>query len=128
MPTLTDETRNAACDAALDLINQGSANPNGTLVIGTAEMAVELVTLQLSAIAFTPAIAGTATANTIAPGLTATAGEAAIAEIRDRDGNTVLTLSVGVTGSGMDIELANTTLVPGITFTIDSLSVTLPEE
>jgi len=62
--TISTAARNAACDAIVDLLDVGSADANGDLVIQTSGD-VEVATLALSNPAFGDAVGGVATANTI---------------------------------------------------------------
>lgn len=68
--------RNTLADACVDLIDAGTTDPNGDLVIMTSADA-EVATLPCSDPAFGAAAAGTATANAISDDTDAAGGTAA---------------------------------------------------
>ena len=123
--TLATAVRNAMADACVDLIDVGSANPAGLIRIGTAGMATILAELDFANPAFGAAAAGVATANAIADETNApNTGTAAEFDIQDRDRNTLVSGSVGV--SGEDINFNTVSITAGDTVSITSLTVTMP--
>ena len=123
---LTTGARNAACNAIVDLIDVGSTDANGDLVIRTAADA-ELATLAFSNPAFGDAVSGVATANAIADDTSATGGGVAANFItQNRNKAEVCEGSVGTTGSGEDLELSSTTVNNGDTVSISSFTATMP--
>lgn len=145
MPSITNVAAIAACDAVVDLVDVGSADLNGDLVIydatggvpATVEDAittqVTLTRVELQDPAFSAAIDG-------APGGVASllgvplsdlaidaTGTAAFARIHDRDNNAVMQLTVTVVGGGGELQLNSVALQVGATFTIVSGTITMPE-
>ena len=118
--TLSTATRNAACNAIVDLIDAGTGA--GTLEIQDSGN-TEIATLTFSDPAFGNAATGVATANAITSDTSATGGTAAKFEIKDGDSDTVLSGSVGT--SGADLNLNTLTIGAGATVSIDSLTVTV---
>lgn len=121
--TLTTAARNAACNALVDLIDGGSTDANGDLVIMTSGDA-EVATLACANPAFGDAAAGVATANAIADDTNATGGTAALFKFDDRDNNEVFRGSVGT--SGADLNLSSLNIGAGDTVSVSSFTVTMP--
>jgi hypothetical protein len=121
--TLTTTARNAACDAVVDLIDTGTGDANGDIVIMTSSD-VEVATLAFANPAFGDAATGVATANTIAADTTATGGTAALFKFQNRDNNEVLRGSVATSGS--DLNLSSLSIGAGDTISISSFTVTMP--
>jgi hypothetical protein len=121
--TLTAGARNAACDAVVDLIDVGSADANGDLVIMTSGDA-EVATLACSNPAFGAAATGVATADTISDDTNATGGTAALFKFQNRDNAEVFRGSVGT--SGEDLNLSSVTIGAGDTVSVSSFTVTMP--
>lgn len=121
--TLTTTARNAACDAIVDLIEVGSTDANGDLVIRTAGD-VEVATLAFSNPAFGNSATGVATASAISDDTNATGGTAANFIFQDRDNTEVLEGSVGT--SGEDLNLSSVSIGAGDTVSVTSFTVTMP--
>jgi len=121
--TLVTGTRNAACNAVVDLIDVGTTDANGDLVFMTSGD-VEVATLAFSATAFGAASAGVATANTISDDTNATGGTVALFKMQDRDNAEVLRGTVAV--SGGDINLSSLSVGATDTVSVTSLTVTMP--
>lgn len=128
--------RNAACDAAVDLVDAGAAA--GVLKVytgaqpatpATAATGTLLATLTFSDPAFGAASAGTAVAAAISDDLAVDAtGTAGWFRIEDSDGNALFDGSVGLTGSGADLEFDAVGWVAGGIVSITSLQITFPME
>lgn len=123
--TLTTAARNAACDAIVDLIDGGSGDANGDLVIMTSGD-VEVATLACNATAFGDAASGIATAATISSDTSATGGTAALFKFQDKSNAEVFRGTVTATGGGGDIELSSVSVGVGETVSITSFTVTMP--
>lgn len=131
---LATATRNAACDAVVDLLDGGPAA--GTIKIytgsqpATANDAVTgtlLATITLADPAFGASASGVATlAGTPLSATGVAAGTAGWARLADSTGATVMDGSVTATGGGGQIELATTTISVGVTVQITSGTVTMP--
>lgn len=131
---LPTATRNASCDAVVDLFDGGPAA--GTIKIYTGSQPASandaasgtlLATITLADPAFGASSTGVATmAGTPLSGTGVAAGTAGWARFADSTGATVLDGSVTVTGSGGQIELSSTTIAIGTTVTITSGIVTMP--
>lgn len=132
----------AACDAVVDLVDAGSTNPEGRLLIyagsvpADADAALGGATLLATLNMSNPAFGNAADA---APGATATAaaisddtsadatGTATFFRIQDRDGTAVIQGSCGATGSGEDLELSTVSVEAGVIVSVTSLTYTQPE-
>jgi hypothetical protein len=124
--TLTASARNAACDAIVDLVDGGSSDSTGDLVLMTAGD-VEVATLAFSNPAFGASSAGVATANALSNDASATGGTATKCKVVDRDNVTVWEGTVGITGSGEDVELASNIIGAGDIVAVTSCTFTMPE-
>lgn len=123
--TLTTAARNAACNAVVDLIDGGSTDATGDLLIGTTSMGTTLAELTFSNPAFGAAATGVATANSITDDSSADdTGTAAECRIRDRDNTALWDGSVGT--SGEDINFNTVSITSGDTVSVTSLTVTMP--
>lgn len=125
-------TRNATCAAHCARLNGGSiaifagikpanasAPPSGNTL---------LATLYFALVAFGAPAAGTATANAIAQATSVALGTATWARCCMADGITVVCdFSIGLPGSGKDMELTDVTIVPGVPVTCTSATITYPD-
>lgn len=123
--TLTSGARNAACNGVVDLIDAGSGDANGDLIIRTSGD-VEVATLAMTNPAFGAASTGVATAAAISDDSSATGGTAANFIFQDRDNAEVLEGSVTVTSGGGDLELSSVSIGATDTVSISSFTVTMP--
>jgi len=123
MATLSTAARNAACDAIVDLIDGGSGDANGDLQFQTSGSSA-VATLQFSATAFGSASTGVATAAAITSDTNAAGGTTTKAVIRDKSNATVMTVTVGTSGS--EINLSSVAIGSGDTVSVSSLTVTMP--
>lgn len=121
--TLSTAARNAACNAIVDLIDVGTTDANGDLVIMTSGD-VEVATLAFSNPAFGNAATGVATANAISDDTNATGGVAALFKVQDRNNTEVFRGAVST--SGAELNLSSTTIGAGDTVSISSMTVTMP--
>jgi hypothetical protein len=120
--TISTASRNAACDAVVDLVDVSGP---GTLKFYTAGFATLLATLTFSNPAFGAAATGTATANAITADTSADAtGTAASFKIFDGAGAEILLGSVGT--SGQDINFNTVSWTTGDNISVSSLTVTMP--
>jgi hypothetical protein len=134
--SISTQARNDAGDSIVDLLDAGSANPNGYLEIRTgskpaspqvAATGTLLATLNLSNPAFANFTNGQAFANTIADDTDIDdTGTAGWFRMYDRDGTAVIDGEVTETGSGGDIEFDATLFVKGGTVSITSLLAVMP--
>ena len=126
-------SRNAACDAVVDLVDVGGA---GTIEVrsgaqpasaGDAATGTLLATFTLAATAFGAAAAGVATlAGTPRSTTGVAAGTAGWARMRSGAGSTVADFSVTATGGGGDITMNTTTVSVGLALDLTSGTVTMP--
>jgi hypothetical protein len=129
--TLTDATRNAACDAIVDLVDVSFP---GTLEIKSAASTVagvsELGILTFANTAFGNAgasVQGRADAAAFASSETnANAGTASDYTVFNGAGLAVWQGSVTATSGGGDIELSSVSIGAGDTITISSFTLTVP--
>jgi hypothetical protein len=117
--------RNGLADYVVDIIDTGTGDAQGDLVIMTSGD-VEVATLAFSNPAFGAASSGTATANSITADSSATGGTAALFKVQDRDNQEIFRGSVTAVGGGGDIELSSTSIGAGDTVSISSLTYTAP--
>lgn len=126
--TLTTAARNAACNAIVDLIDDGTTDANGDLVIRTSGD-VEVATLAFSNPAFDAAATGTANAGQtgfeISDDTGATGGTAANFIFQDRDNVKILEGSAG-DGGTEDLVLSSASIGSGDTVSVTSFEVTVP--
>ncbi len=123
--TLPTATRNAACNAIVDLLDVGSGQATGDLRFYTAAFATLLATLLFSNPAFGAASTGVATASAITADSSADAtGTAAVLRARDRDAGTVFEGTVGT--SGADINFNTVSWTSGDNISVSSLTFTVP--
>jgi hypothetical protein len=123
MSTLSTAGRNAACDAVVDLLDVGSTDAAGDLLLRAT--ATTIATIALNNPAYGAASSGVATAAGFPKN--ATAGATGIIDnyqLRDRDNTVVISGTVGE-GSG-DISFDNTDINSGQTVTVSSLTHTQP--
>lgn len=113
--------RNVLADAVVDLIDGGTTDPNGDLVIMTSGD-VEVATLAFANPAFGAAASAVATANAIADDTSATGGTAALFKVQDRENREIFRGTVTATGGGGDMELSSVTI--GATDTVSVTSFT----
>lgn len=121
--TLTTAARNAMANALVDLVDAGSTDANGDLVIMTSGD-VEVATLALSNPAFGAAASGVCTASAITSDSSATGGTAALHMFRDRNNTEVWRGTVGT--SGADLNLSSVAIGAGDTVEVSSYTVTQP--
>ena len=123
MPTLQTAARNAACNAVVDLLDQGTTNANAQAIFRTVADA-EVATLNMSNPAFGDSANGVATAGTIADDADTTGGDTTKLTLEDRDNNEVLELSVAT--SGADVNVSSTTIGVGDRLSFSTLTVDMP--
>jgi hypothetical protein len=121
--TISTAARNAACNAIVDLLDDGGGA--GKLVIQTSGDAT-LATLTLAATSFGAAATGVATAATISAQNATGTGTAAKFIATDSADATVISGSVTATGGGGDITLDSLSIESGQSVEITSWTVTMP--
>lgn len=123
--SLETATRNAMINAAVDLIDAGSAA--GEVEIQTAGSTV-LATITLSDPAFGAASSGSCTLNgtPLSDTNAAATGTASKAVFKDSDGNVVFTLDIGLAGAGKSVTIDSTSISAGDTVRITAGTVTQP--
>lgn len=119
--TLSTKARNAACDAIVDLLDEGSGA--GNLLFETSG-GTDLCECTLSDPAFGAASTGVATAAAISQGTCIASGTIALAQFRDSDDEVMFGCAVGTSGS--DINLSSVAVNTSDTIDITSLTVTMP--
>jgi len=131
---ISTDARNAACDAIVDLIDDGTgagyvairtgAPPTN---VGDADSGTLLATCPMSATAFGAAAAGVATADTITSDSDADAsGDAGHFRVKDGDDTTIFQGTAGEAGDSPDMTFDDKSIVAGGTVAIDSMTVTVP--
>ena len=123
--TLTTKARNAAADAVVDLIDEGSGA--GHIAFTLSNGTTVLCTCTMSDPAFGAASTGVATASAIAQGTVSGSSNPstiALALFRDSDSEEMFRCAVGTSGS--DINLSAVAVNNGDTIDITSLTYTQP--
>ena len=125
--TLSTAARNAACDAIVDLLDQGDGN-NGSfefldgstpiVIINTQEPAFGAASNGTAALAGTP-LSGTATGDSSAPGIDTF-------NARDQDEETIFSGSCSGSGGGGDIEFDNALVLTDQVVNLTSFTLTVP--
>lgn len=121
---VTHETavRNEIADLVASLVDAGAGD--STLKIYTSAFGALLATLTLPDPAFGAASSGTITANSISPANATGTGTAATFRIQDGDATTIISGTVGT--SGTDIIITNTSINTGDPITVTSLTYSAP--
>jgi hypothetical protein len=123
--TLSTAAREAACDAIVDLVDDGEAEGTGALVI--KDGSTVLVEIALSATAFGSSSSGVATASGLPLSGTAVAdGDADSYDVVDSDGTVIWSGVASMSGGGGDLILNNTNIATDQTVTISSWTFTQP--
>jgi len=124
--TLSTAAKNGSVDGVTALVDGGTTNATGDIVIKDASSNI-LVTIDLQNPAFAAAASGSASANGLPlSGTVSVAGTAASFDLRDRDNTVVFSGTVTATGGGGDMELSNTTLAVNDTVSLNSFNVSQP--
>lgn len=129
---LTAAARNAACDGVVDLADGGPGAGTIEVRTGSAPASADdaatgtlLLTFTLADPAFGAASAGVATAASVPrTAIGVAAGTAGWARLLDSAGAKVADLSVGT--SGTDIEISSIAITVGRTVTLTALTITVP--
>lgn len=129
---LTAAARNAATNGVVDLVDAGPGAGYVEVRTGSAPASADdaasgtlLFTFTLADPAFGDAASGTATAASVPRTAVAVAtGTAGWARLHDSAGTKVLDLSVGT--SGTDVEISSTSITVGRTVTLTALTITAP--
>ena len=123
--TKTTEAQNAACDAIVDLLDEGNQAPGGNLSIYNSD-STKLASLRLSYPAFGDSADGTATANSITDSVGLTDGTAATFSFENRDGTAVWSGIVSLAGGGGDMELNSLDIHTDTTVAVSSVNYVVP--
>jgi hypothetical protein len=132
---LATATRNAACDAVVDLLDGGVGVGTIKLYTGSQPTTANdsigastlLATISLADPAFGTASSGASTLQGVPlSGTGVAAGTAGWARLADSSDATVMDGSVTGTGGGGQIEMDTTTVSIGLTVTITAGTVTMP--
>lgn len=124
--TLTTAGRDAMCDALVDLIDGGTTDTTGDLVLKTSADA-EVATLSWAATpAFGASSTGVATMNTIQDDTSATGGDltGGYHMFQDRNNAEIFRGSIGT--SGADLNISSLNIGVGDTVSCSSYTVTVP--
>lgn len=127
--TVSDAARNAGVNGIVDLLDVGSANPGGQLLMRNAS--ITIATLQLNNPAFGAAAVGSASLDTTGTidGTVTPAGASTIDRFRlvNRDGTTIIDGAAGsVATSGADINLSSNVVNQNDVIEITGLTVSIP--
>lgn len=132
---LATATQNAACDAIVDLIDVGSTNTTGRILIYTGSQPADpqtsatgtlLATINFNNPAFGNASSGAAAmvTSTAVSATVGTSGTAGWFRVTNR--NNVAIFDGSISTSGADMNFDNTAFVSGGTVTINSMTITVP--
>lgn len=117
MVNKTEATRNAACNAVVDRVDDGTNSPYGVLGLYTSD-STEITALRLSNPAFRDATDGTAIVNFIYDATAFVDGTAALFWFNNRDGSNVFGGTVSGPGGGGDMQLSNISIPKDSTVSI----------
>lgn len=124
---LYEIARNGAINGAINLIDQGTTNPNGKILIYDTGRVTLLAEIELNNPSFAAPVVGTRSM-ILVPDVQDTAanatGVAAEFDIVDRDVTPVFAGSVGVTGK--DLNLNSVNLEAGVPVKMTSCNITMP--
>ena len=109
----------AACDAIVDLCDTGTTDAQANIVIYSGSVPANVDTALGAQVVLAELEMSNPTANAM--------GTASFFRILNRDNTAVIQGAVGATGSGDELELNSTSIQPGATVEITSLTVTMPE-
>ena len=119
--------RNSLADQIDTLVNGGSTDPQGDLVLIESAGPSDLVEFNLQDPAFGAASSGTITLQGTTISTTAdAAGTVDQFEVRDKDNSVIYSGTVTSTGGGGDLEMDNTTVTNGQSVELTSHSYTAP--
>lgn len=121
----TAGTKNAACNAVVDRIDDGTSNPYGSLSISTSDSTV-ITALRLSNPAFADATDGTATANYIYDNTAFVDGTASLFDFYNRDGTQIWGGSVTGPGGGGELEISSVSIPADTTVSISTAKYIVP--
>lgn len=133
---LSTTARDAAANAVVDLLDVGTTNPSGRLLIysgaipatpQTAATGTLLATVALAAPAAGAPAAGAATITDPAAVTGAAAGTAGYGRFVNRDNAAVMDCDITATGGGGAIELSTTTISVGVTVDMGAITYTQPQ-
>lgn len=124
--TLASNTRDVATNSIVNLINQGTINPTGSINIYTTGLTTLLVTLNFSNPAYATSLNGVARGNPVTNGVALTSGVASIFTVVNRDGTEIFRGTVTATGGGGDIELSSISIATSQIVSINSSTFTMP--
>jgi hypothetical protein len=132
MARLAAATRNAACDAIVDLVDGGASAGIIEVRTGSAPASADdaasgtlLLTFTLADPAFGAASSGAAAGASLPrTAVAVAAGTAGWARLLDSSNGKIMDLSVGTSNS--DIELSTVTITLGRTVTLDAMTITMP--
>jgi hypothetical protein len=132
MARLSAASRNAAADAIADRFDAGASAAVIEVRTGSAPASADdaasgtlLLTFTLADPAFGSAASGVVTAASVPrTAVAVAAGTAGHARALDGDGGKVMDLTVGT--SGTDVELSSTTITLGRTVNLTALTITMP--
>ncbi len=118
--------RQASGDAVMALLNAGAGDPAGDLRLLTGgAVQVGLLPLSNPAAGATDGL-GIATFNAITDDTNTAAGTIDNFELRDRDNTVVITGTVGLVGSGADIEMTSVTFAVAETVGVNTMTYVAP--
>ena len=117
--------RNAACNAVVGLVDEGSAFANGALNLYRSDSSV-LASLNFSVPAFMDSTNGIALANTISDATAILDGTAIRFSVLNRDRSSIYDGTVSGPGGGGDLILNPVSMLHDTTISIVSASFTVP--
>lgn len=120
-------TRNVIADAVVDLVDLGTTNANGKVLIYSANRQTQLAEVDLANPAFGDAVTGVALANSLplSDSLADAGGTAALFDVVDRDENVIYTGTIG-TSAEDDMVVIDTEIAKDDIVKIVQLSYTAP--
>lgn len=119
MGTAVDAVRNAACDAVVDLLDDGQ-------VLFENAASTALANCVFGSPAFGAASGGTATANAVTDDTAAVAGTVDRVVLRNSASTDQITGCTVSEGAGLDFNLSSTVFGSGDTVSVTGITITMP--
>jgi hypothetical protein len=120
------DAQNAACNAVVQLVDQGSLNPSGSLSI-LDNSSTLIASFVLSNPAFLPAVDGTSVSNLITDSTSVVDGIASIFNILDRDTSVVWSGTVSDFAGTGDLKLNSISIPQDSTISLTQIVYSVPE-
>jgi hypothetical protein len=120
------DAQNAACNAVVQLVDQGSLNPSGSLSLLDASSTL-IANFILSNPAFLPAVDGTSVSNYITDSTSVVDGTASVFNVFDRDASVVWSGTVSDFAGTGDLKLNSISIPQDSTISLTQIVYSVPD-